>query len=416
TPIQELEQAAERLAEGRHDGQRQDSLRQDSLRTDTGAREIKALARSFNDMATRVRIYQTGLERMVEDRTAELRIAKEEAEAAARAKSEFLAMMSHEVRTPLNGVVGVAELLSRRSLDPDSRQLVSTIRQSGSALTELLNDILDISRIEAGKLSFEMRDFDPRALVQGLVALMEHAARKKGLSFDLAVDRDLPQMLRGDPARLRQVLLNLVGNAVKFTETGGVKVEVSLLAEVEGTVELCFSVRDTGIGVPKDLRDRLFQPFSQLEAERSARFGGAGLGLAISRRLVEGMGGEIYHVSLDPEPGSCFVVELPFSIGDPEALCVTALDADGASPGSHCPPLRLLLIEDEPVNQQVLLSFLEADGHQVTLAEEGRSGLELALTHSYDLILTDLRLPGLSGIEVAERIQAAQGGATPPII
>lgn len=395
TPIRELEAATHRLSSG---------TAPPRLTVTSGAWEVVALARAFDDMARRIHAYQTGLKRMVDDRTAELRAAKEQAESATRAKTEFLAMMSHEVRTPLNGIVGTAEVLRARSPDPATAEAARTIQQSGAALAELLNDILDISRIEAGRLTFESRDFDPAALFVGLAGLMRPVAEGKGLAWAVEVAPDVPTAVHGDPARLRQVLLNLVGNAVKFTEEGGVRLSLSATAGDARHVTLTFTVADTGIGIPDDAHDRLFQPFSQLGEERSMRYGGAGLGLAISRRLIEGMGGTIDVTSRDGQ-GATFTVALPVLVGARPAPETLAPDIP------RPPPLRILVVEDEPVNRTVLEGLLGHDGHAVTSVASAPEALDILERAEVDLVLTDLRLPGLSGVDLARRIRARGGPA-----
>ncbi|MGC2856172.1 ATP-binding protein [Novispirillum sp. DQ9] len=396
TPIRELEAATHLLSDG--------AAPQGPAVT-SGAWEVVALARAFDGMARRIHAYQTGLKRMVDARTAELRAAKEQAESATRAKTEFLAMMSHEVRTPLNGIVGTAELLRARPLDAEADAAVRTIQQSGAALAELLNDILDISRIEAGRLTFEKRDFDPAGLLAGLAALMRPTAERKGLDWAVTVAPDVPASVHGDPARLRQVLLNLVGNAVKFTDRGGVRLDLSATASDARHVTLRFTVADSGIGIPEAARDRLFQPFNQVSEERSLRYGGTGLGLAISRRLVEGMGGSIDVASREGE-GATFTVVLPVLVGAaPESAAVPALP--------EVPPLRVLVVEDEPVNRHVLEGLLAHAGHAVTSAASGLEALGCLERGDFDMVLTDLRLPGLSGIEVARRVRDSGG---PPVV
>lgn len=399
-PIRALQAAADGLAQGQ-------SERVEDL---GGAWEIQALAKDFNHMAARIGRYQTGLLHMVDQRTHELQEALEQAERATRAKTEFLATMSHEIRTPLSGLLGTAELLGRRPLDQQARQYLATIAASGSALGELLDDILDISRIESGKIVFESRDFDPARLAETLGQLMQPAAGRKDLALSVTTGGTIPAMVRGDPARLRQVLLNLIGNAVKFTEAGSVSLD--LTAEIDpddpGQARLSFVVTDTGIGLTAADLDRVFEPFVQVDPSHASRYGGAGLGLAISRRLVEGMGGTL-AVQSELGRGSRFTVSLPVVIAE-----APPLTADN----HHALPIhayRVLLIEDDEVNRQVLDALLSIDGHVVMTAADGPTALGILGTHpeDFDIILTDLRMPGLTGTAVAERVRAMNG---PPVI
>lgn len=385
TPIRQLETAARTLAE----------KGEAALVPERGAWEINSLAQAFNGMSARIQSYQTGLRRMVDERTFELKHAKDEAEKATRAKTDFLAMMSHEIRTPLNGLLGMAELLKSQKMGPLARDYVQTLHQSGAALSDLLNDLLDISRIEAGKFDLEERKFSPRTLVDSLSALMCRSAEMKGLRYDLQVAGNVPDTVSGDPARLRQILLNLIGNAIKFTAQGHICLKLDIGEVSADNVELRFSVIDSGIGIPEDQADKLFQPFSQLSESRSRLYGGAGLGLAISQRLAQRMGGLISVDSHEGE-GSCFEVSLPFKV-------VNALD-EIEEIKLDVPFQRILIVEDEPVNRRVLSGLLRLDGHQVYSAGTAEEAFEILRFEQVDLVLTDLRLPGASGFDVIETV------------
>ncbi|MFD2261398.1 ATP-binding protein [Lacibacterium aquatile] len=393
-PLKDLAEATHDLTHGRFT----------PIEGHQGSREIDDLAGGFNEMATRIADYQTGLKRMVDERTAELSTAKEQAEAATRAKTEFLAVMSHEMRTPMNGVLGMVELLDSCGMDAEARRHVRTIRQSGETLATLLNDILDIAAIEAGRITLQDQAFQPCELASDLVALMRNPAEAKGLVLDLTLDPTIPEHVRGDPARLRQVLLNLIGNAIKFTTAGRVVLEIAAQGDA-----LTFTVSDTGMGIPAEALPRLTEPFYQVDSALSRRFGGSGLGLAIVARLVSAMEGTL-AVRSQPGQGSSFSVTLQ--------LPATEAPVDDTAPTLPTTPLRILIVEDEMVNRDVIAGLLRRDGHRVSLAEDGTAALDLFTPGSFDIALVDLHLPGVDGLAVARRLieTAAEAGERLPVL
>ncbi|MDX9998454.1 MAG: ATP-binding protein [Phenylobacterium sp.] len=332
--------------------------------------------------------------------------AKDEAEAANQAKSTFLATMSHEIRTPLNGVLGMAQAMAADTLAPDQRARLDVIRQSGESLLAILNDVLDLSKIEAGKLELEEVDFDLGGMVRDVLAAFEAVARGRGLPLALEVEPAAEGLYRGDPVRVRQILSNLVSNALKFTEEGSVAVRMD-----GGGQGVRLTVRDTGIGMPPDRLGRLFQKFEQAEASTTRRFGGTGLGLSICRELTELMGGAI-KVDSQPGAGTEFQVFLPLPrLG--EAPSEAAPTAPQAAPADG-PPLRILAAEDNPVNQLVLTTLLEQAGLSPRVVDSGRKAVEAWETGDWDVILMDVQMPDMDGPEATRAIRAREAETRRP--
>jgi len=338
--------------------------------------------------------------------------ARDAALEAARLRSEFLANMSHEIRTPLHGLMGMLDLVLDGDLPEPLRDYARTARDSARHLLALLNDILDLSRLEAGAMPMEEAPVDVAEVVRSCAALMEARARDKGLALRLELDLTLPTTVLGDEARLRQVLFNLLSNAVKFTERGTVTVG----ATREGDALLLW-VRDTGIGIPRERLEAVFEAFTQGDGSITRRYGGSGLGLAISRRLTEAMGGRL-SVESTPGEGSTFTVRLPLKVVEalPPVPSPSPREArEGASPG-RIAGARILVVEDNPVNRKLAHAMLTKLGCRVDLAEDGEQGVAQAARQGYDLIVMDCQMPVMDGFEATRRIRAGGPNADTPIV
>jgi len=421
-PIIALSEAIDRLRRGELDARVQPQAND----------EIGILEEGFNEMTSRVALTQDELmaevDQAVDDlkttmdalevRNIQLDLERKKALTASQAKSDFLALISHEIRTPMNGIIGFSRLLQKSQLTRDQAEQIKAIQDSADNLLTIINDVLDFAKLESGRIAFHPGAFRLRSQIDGVIALFTHQARERGIELVQMVYDDVPDHLFGDNLRIRQVLINLLSNALKFTERGKVTLRV-MLEESNGDDLITFSVQDDGIGIAPEVASQLFQPFTQADGSTERRYGGTGLGLSISKRLAEGMQGSIVFTSR-PGQGSTFLFSLPLQVATEQATTMTAESSTESSPAhqtSDIGELCILVVDDNHINLDLAKALLKMHHARVVTAENGLQAVEQAAERPFDLILMDVHMPVLNGLEAARRIREGNGpNAATPIV
>jgi signal transduction histidine kinase/ActR/RegA family two-component response regulator len=390
-------------------------LERERLARKEAERLLEDKARELHLANRKLLLTLDSLEKTVQDRTHELRQALERAEAANRAKNLFLATVSHEIRTPMHGILGMAEVLQHTPLNEEQQQHLCTLQSSANGLLALINDLLDFAKMEAGRLEMVREPFILNEVISGVLQLFLPTSQQKGILLSSKLDLQPRLEVLGDAVRLRQILLNLVVNALKFTEHGKVCIKASVTYQSSLHLGLRIEVSDTGIGIAPELKARLFKPFVQADSSTSRRYGGTGLGLAICQQIVQLFGGEIGCDSTEGE-GSLFWFEIPLSLPQPHGSSTTTVTPVQPAKVNNR-SLTVLVADDNPVNQQVAMLLLSVLGHKVSIANNGEEAVAAVMIQPFDLVLMDLHMPNMDGFEATQAIRSKGGAvARVPII